>query len=90
MDGVIELKAFDAATKESGGFKDHHGFLQVVKSPRFNSLSWEQQQSLGGAAGGKFVFKSLRTKLSVERIHLPPALGEEEKEKKKTKADLEF
>lgn len=71
VDGVIKLKSFSEITRQDPMFKDHHGFLEIVKVPGFNVLRPSQ------ANLGKYLFRSQRTRFSVDRIHLPPALDQE-------------
>ena len=64
--------------------KDHHGMLRVAKSAALNSLLHVPRQS----HEAKYLFKSSRTRLSIEKIHLPPDLGEEDA--KVDKKSIEF
>lgn len=88
-DLVVSLKSFGASEGDHGGFKDKHGFLEVRKGCTFNALDWTRHRH-------RFVFKSLRGRMAVEKMHLPPELEKEEekggnKSKKKVdKKDLEF
>ena len=66
-------------------FKDHHGMLRVAKSAALNSLLHVPRQS----HEAKYLFKSSRTRLSIEKIPLPPDLGEEDANKVDKKS-IEF
>ena len=66
-DFVLCLKPFDDKLKKRGGiFKDNHGFIDVKKALGFNALKSVM------TANERFVFRSARSKFSIERIHLPP------------------
>lgn len=69
-DYVFCLESFRVCDRK-GVFKDHHGFLRVAKAAALSSLQQVPRQ-----APGKFIFRSARTKMSIERIHLPPELGD--------------
>ncbi|TRY80051.1 hypothetical protein TCAL_09794 [Tigriopus californicus] len=71
VDGVIKLSPFSEVTRQDPMFKDHHGFLEILKIPGFNVLRPSQ------ANLGKFLFRSQRTRFNVDRIHLPPALDQD-------------
>ncbi len=59
-------------TARSGGlFKNHHGFLEFRKWSGFNCLHPP------ASPPARCVFRSARTRLTVERIHLPPDIAEE-------------
>lgn len=84
VDYVILLRPFDEKTRLT--FKDHHGFLEVARVATFHTLQSHQSQSVLG----KYLFKSTRTKFVIERIHLPPELGEEPKVEDKNNKSIDF
>ena len=57
--------------------------LRVAKSAALNSLLHVPRQS----HEAKYLFKSSRTRLSIEKIHLPPDLGKEDAKVDKKKGD---
>ena len=80
VDYVINLRSFDTGSRQI--FKDMHGFLNLKKVASFNVLT-------PSVKPGKFIFKSLKTKFTIEKIHLPPDMTEEESAKPK-KSDIDF
>ena len=71
VDFVISLKTFDSKLRTQSMFKDSHGFFEVVKATNFGGLA------LPKCLGKKYLFRSLKNRFVIEKIHLPPALEEE-------------
>ena len=81
---MVTFLAIRDKRSQSHYFQDHHGMLRVAKSAALNSLLHVPRQS----HEAKYLFKSSRTRLSIEKIHLPPDLGEEDA--KVDKKSIEF
>lgn len=70
-DYVIDICPFGKEERKSGPFKDYHGLLRLEKATAFNALTLNTNVDLHS----KYLFKSLRTKFSIEKMHLPPDMG---------------
>ena len=70
-DAAIGLDAFAGTPlADSAVLREYHGFLQLLKLPRLNSLTCFLPDTLDLA------FKLRRKKFVVERVHLPPDMSE--------------
>jgi hypothetical protein len=88
VDFVLDFTSFGRIERQTGAFKDHHGILTLAKAAPLNCL---QNSANVGHMKSKHLFKSLRTKFSIERMHLPPELGGEDEVKTASKLNkLDF
>ncbi|XP_055597332.1 elongator complex protein 4 isoform X2 [Uranotaenia lowii] len=72
-DYCIGLESFAGSEKETNPmFKEYHGLLNVVKISAMNSLAAFVPETLDLA------FKLRRRKFVIEKLHLPPELGEDD------------
>lgn len=69
VDMVINLESFSTG-KANPLYKDYHGLLKILKLPVLNSLLPFTPDS------HEFAFKLRRKKFTIERLHLPPDIGE--------------
>lgn len=69
VDAVTELEAFGSG-KTNPLYKEYHGLLKIHKLPVLNTLLPYMPDTLDLA------FKLRRKKFSIERLHLPPDIGE--------------
>ncbi|KAI6649758.1 Elongator complex protein 4-like [Oopsacas minuta] len=73
-DAVYRLECFQSSDKEvSPLFSDYHGLFHLVKLPKINSLQSFIPETLN------FGFKAKKRKFVIEKLHLPPELGEDDK-----------
>ena len=72
-DVVYRLECFQSSDKKvSPLFSDYHGLFHLVKLPKINSLQSFIPETLN------FGFKAKKRKFVIEKLHLPPELGEEQ------------
>ena len=77
-DTVVRLESFAGSEKETNPtFKDYHGLFHIVRLPRLNSLTCYMPETLDLA------FKLRRRKFVIEKLHLPPDVGETTSERQK-------
>ena len=78
-------KVFFIFFRRRGGlFKNHHGFLDFRKFSGFNSLVPPTTPP------ARCVFRSTRTKMVVEQVHLPPDIGEDDQKPATKKQSIDF
>ena len=76
-DAVYRLECLQSSEKEvSSLFSEYHGLFHLVKLPKINSLQSFIPETLN------FGFKAKRKRFMIEKLHLPPELGEDPREKK--------
>lgn len=68
-DYVVRLESF-AGSDKNPVFKEYHGLLHLIQIPRLNSLVPPQPETTDLA------FKLKRKKFTIERLHLPPDIGQ--------------
>ena len=74
-DVVYGLECFQSTDKDvSPLFSDYHGLFHLVKLPKINSLQSFVPETLN------FGFKAKKRKFVIEKLHLPPELGGDEKQ----------
>ncbi|XP_028409544.1 elongator complex protein 4-like [Dendronephthya gigantea] len=70
-DTVVKFESFAGSEKETNPiYKDYHGLFHIVRLPRLNSLTSFMPETLDLA------FKLRRRKFLIEKLHLPPDVGE--------------
>eukprot|EP00128_Syssomonas_multiformis_P001099 Colp12_sorted_trinity150504_noHs@32895 len=70
-DAVFAVHSFAGTPHDKNPqFKDYHGFFQIKKLPRLNSLMCQYPETLDQA------FKLRRRKFVIEKLHLPPDLSD--------------
>ena len=81
-DVVYGLECFQSSEKAvSPLFSEYHGLFHLVKLPKINSLQSFIPETLN------FGFKAKKIKFVIEKLHLPPELGEDSKTSTKDKQD---
>lgn len=76
-DVVYGLECFQSSEKAvSPLFSEYHGLFHIVKLPKINSLQSFIPETLN------FGFKAKKRKFVIEKLHLPPELGEDNKNSK--------
>ena len=79
-DVVYRLECFQSSEKAvSPLFSEYHGLFHLVKLPKINSLQSFIPETLN------FGFKAKKRKFVIEKLHLPPELGEDNKQSTKDK-----
>ena len=74
-DVVYGLECFQSSDKQvSPLFSEYHGLFHLVKLPKINSLQCFIPETLN------FGFKAKKRKFVIEKLHLPPELGEEQRQ----------
>ncbi|XP_058458267.1 elongator complex protein 4-like isoform X1 [Malaya genurostris] len=83
IDYCVALESFAGSDKEMNpAFKEYHGLLNIVKLSALNALASFTPET------NDLAFKLRRRKFVIEKLHLPPELGEDNREEKKQKQTL--
>lgn len=79
MDTSIEIESFAASDRETNPvFKDYHGLLHIRTLTALDTLAAYCPETLDLA------FKLKRKRFVIEKLHLPPELGESDNNTKST------